>query len=95
MKDQLVGTSNDVQREFKESGNAVVIHTMYGDIHIRLFPHAAPKTVDNFVTHSRNGNYNGIVFHRVTVIRNFMIQCGAPFGSATGGESIWSGKFED
>ncbi|KAL7267971.1 Peptidyl-prolyl cis-trans isomerase cyp15 [Rhizina undulata] len=92
-KDQVAGTSKDVEREVKESGNAAVIHTTYGDIHIRLFPDAAPKTVENFVTHSKNGYYNGTIFHRV--IRKFMIQCGDPLGDGTGGESIWGGEFED
>ena len=55
-----------------ESGTAAVLHTTYGDIHIRLFPEAAPKAVENFVTHSKNGYYNNTIFHRV--IRKFMIQ---------------------
>ena len=55
-----------------ESGTAAILHTTYGDIHIRLFPEAAPKAVENFVTHSKNGYYNNTIFHRV--IRKFMIQ---------------------
>jgi peptidylprolyl isomerase domain and WD repeat-containing protein 1 len=55
-----------------ESGTAGVLHTSYGDIHIRLFPEAAPKAVENFVTHAKNGYYNNTIFHRV--IRKFMIQ---------------------
>ena len=74
-------------------GSAAVIHTTYGDIHIRLFPDAAPKAVENFVTHSRSGYYNNTIFHRV--IRKFMIQGGDPLGDGTGGESIWGWEFED
>ncbi|POS69332.1 peptidyl-prolyl cis-trans isomerase cyp15 [Diaporthe helianthi] len=77
----------------KETGTAAVIHTTYGDIHIRLFPDAAPKAVENFVTHSKSGYYNNTIFHRV--IRKFMIQCGDPLGDGTGGESIWGREFED
>ncbi|KAI5848731.1 hypothetical protein DFP73DRAFT_542221 [Morchella snyderi] len=77
----------------KESGKAAVIHTSMGDIHVRLFPEAAPRTVENFVTHARNGYYNGTIFHRV--IRKFMVQGGDPCGDGTGGESIWGGEFED
>lgn len=55
-----------------ESGTAAILHTTYGDIHIRLFPEAAPKAVENFVTHSKNDYYNNTIFHRV--IRKFMIQ---------------------
>ncbi|TQS31859.1 hypothetical protein Golomagni_07847, partial [Golovinomyces magnicellulatus] len=76
-----------------ESGNAAVLHTNYGDIHIRLFPDAAPKAVENFVTHSKRGYYNNTIFHRV--IRKFMIQCGDPLGDGTGGDSIWGKEFED
>ncbi|KAL8870845.1 MAG: hypothetical protein Q9174_003201 [Haloplaca sp. 1 TL-2023] len=76
-----------------QSGHSAIIHTTYGDIHIRLFPDAAPKAVENFVTHSRNGYYNHTIFHRV--IKKFMIQCGDPLGDGTGGESIWGKEFED
>jgi peptidylprolyl isomerase domain and WD repeat-containing protein 1 len=75
------------------TGTAAILHTTYGDIHIRLFPDAAPKTVENFVTHAKRGYYNNVIFHRV--IRKFMIQTGDPLGDGTGGESIWGGEFED
>ncbi|CAN8098976.1 unnamed protein product [Discula destructiva] len=81
------------QEKKVETGTAAVIHTTYGDIHIRLFPDAAPKAVENFVTHSKRGYYNNTIFHRV--IRKFMIQCGDPLGDGTGGESIWGREFED
>jgi peptidylprolyl isomerase domain and WD repeat-containing protein 1 len=69
------------------------IHTSKGDIHLKLFPHLAPKTVENFVTHARNGYYNNVIFHRV--IKKFMLQGGDPTGTGSGGESIWGGEFED
>ncbi|BES98710.1 peptidylprolyl isomerase domain and WD [Nesidiocoris tenuis] len=69
-----------------------IIHTTMGDIHIKLFPECA-KTIENFCTHSKNGYYNGNIFHRV--IKGFMIQTGDPTGIGTGGESIWGGEFED
>ena len=70
-----------------------VMHTNMGDIKIKLFPEKAPKTVENFVTHSKNGYYNGLKFHRV--INDFMNQGCAPLGNGTGGESIWGGSFPD
>ncbi len=76
-----------------ETGTGAVIHTTYGDIHIRLFPDAAPRAVENFVTQAKRGYYNNTVFHRV--IRKFMIQGGDPLGDGTGGESIWGREFED
>ena len=68
-----------------QTGTTAVLHTTYGDIHIRLFPDAAPKAVENFVTHARSGYYNNTIFHRV--IKKFMIQVGfcllaRSFGSA-------------
>lgn len=85
--------SKAAQEKKAETGTAAVIHTTYGDIHIRLFSDAAPKAVENFVTHSKRGYYNNTIFHRV--IRKFMIQCGDPLGDGTGGESIWGKEFED
>ena len=69
-----------------------IMHTNHGDIHVRLFPQFAPKTVENFVTHSKNGYYDGVIFHRV--IPNFMNQAGDPTGTGMGGESIWGDPFK-
>ena len=67
--------------------------TSMGTIKLRLFPEKAPKTVENFVTHAKEGYYDGLTFHRV--INGFMIQGGDPLGNGTGGESIWGRPFED
>ncbi|KIW03354.1 uncharacterized protein PV09_05562 [Verruconis gallopava] len=83
----------DKKNEEGVRSTAAILHTTYGDIHLRLFPDAAPKAVENFVTHARNGYYNNVIFHRV--IRKFMIQTGDPMGDGTGGESIWGKNFED
>lgn len=70
-----------------------VMHTNMGDISIRFFPEAAPKAVENFKTHAKDGYYDNLTFHRV--IADFMIQGGDPNGTGTGGESIWGKPFED
>ena len=76
------------------SGETVAtMKTSMGDIKIRLFPEAAPKTVENFTTHAKNGYYDGLIFHRV--INDFMIQGGDPTGTGCGGQSIWGSTFED
>lgn len=77
----------------KAGEEIVVMNTNYGTIKIRLFPEAAPKAVENFKTHAKNGYYKGVTFHRV--IDEFMIQGGDPSGNGTGGESIWGEPFED
>lgn len=70
-----------------------IMKTSMGDIKIRLFPQGAPKAVENFISLSEKGYYNGLIFHRV--IKDFMIQGGDPLGNGTGGESIWGTPFED
>jgi peptidyl-prolyl cis-trans isomerase B (cyclophilin B) len=59
------------------------MHTNHGPIEVEFFDEDAPKTVDNFLTLSRDGYYDGLVFHRV--IKDFMIQGGDPTGTGTGG----------
>ena len=77
----------------KAGEQIAVMHTNHGDISLRLFPEKAPKAVENFVTHAKNGYYDGLIFHRV--INGFMIQGGDPTGTGCGGESIWGHPFED
>lgn len=79
--------------EIKQNEQIAIISTDMGDIKIRFFPEYAPKAVENFVTHAKNGYYNNTIFHRV--INNFMIQGGDPLGNGTGGESIWGKEFEN
>ncbi|XPV67978.1 MAG: peptidylprolyl isomerase [Halarcobacter sp.] len=77
-----------------EAANPIaVLKTSKGDIEIELRPDIAPKAVENFITHSKNGYYNGLIFHRI--IKNFMIQGGDPTGTGRGGESIWGKPFKD
>ena len=66
------------------------MHTNHGPIELELFEGEAPKTVENFVKLSRDGYYDGLVFHRV--IKDFMIQGGCPQGTGTGGPGY---EFED
>lgn len=77
----------------KQGEEIAVIYTNLGDIKLRLFEDAAPKTVENFKTHIKNNYYDGIIFHRV--MDEFMIQGGDPDGTGRGGKSIWDRPFED
>ena len=79
--------------EVNEKNPLVTVHTNLGDFTLELFLEVAPKTVENFVTHAKNGYYNGVIFHRV--IEDFMIQGGDPTGTGMGGESIYGRTFED
>ncbi|WP_375162812.1 peptidylprolyl isomerase [Rossellomorea sp. SC111] len=79
--------------EVAKNEKLVEMKTSMGTIKIKLFPEQAPKTVENFIKHSKEGYYDGLKFHRV--IKDFMIQGGDPNGNGTGGESIYGESFED
>jgi peptidyl-prolyl cis-trans isomerase B (cyclophilin B) len=64
--------------------------TARGIIECELFAADAPKTVNNFVFLAREKFYDGITFHRV--IANFMVQCGDPTATGSGGPGY---KFAD
>ena len=82
------------QLEEPEVGEEIAImHTNMGDIYIRFFPEGAPKAVENFKTHAKNGYYNGLEFFRI--MEDAYIQSGDPKNNGTGGTSIWGSDFED
>ena len=54
-----------------------------GIIKAELYPEIAPITVANFVKLTKEGFYDGLIFHRV--IEGFMIQGGDPTGTGMGG----------
>jgi peptidyl-prolyl cis-trans isomerase B (cyclophilin B) len=66
------------------------LQTNQGTIELELYGDDAPKTVENFVKLSRDGFYDGVIFHRV--IPDFMIQGGDPTGTGSGGPGY---QFED
>jgi cyclophilin family peptidyl-prolyl cis-trans isomerase len=69
---------------------AATFHTEKGDIDAKLFSDKTPITVNNFVFLSREGFYDGTIFHRV--IADFMAQGGDPTGTGTGGPGY---RFKD
>ena len=66
------------------------MRTSSGTIVFDLFPSDAPKTVNNFVFLSREGFYDGVIFHRI--LKGFMLQGGDPTGTGTGGPGY---RFDD
>lgn len=52
----------------------VKMETSMGDIELSLDDKAAPRTVENFLSYTNKGFYDGTIFHRV--ISGFMIQGG-------------------
>lgn len=84
--------NNNIKTELKKSKDIIVVlETNQGKIELKMFPDVAPLAVENFVTHAKDGYYDGLIFHRV--IKDFMIQGGDPTGTGTGGESIWKKEF--
>lgn len=72
------------KNEYADTQNPIAIFiTNKGTFKVLLFRDKAPVTVDNFVTLSKKGFYDGLVFHRV--IDGFMIQGGDPNGNGSGG----------
>ena len=51
---------------------AEIVIKDFGTVKIQLFESKAPKACENFITHAKDGYYNGLTFHRV--ISDFMIQ---------------------
>ena len=81
------------QMALPEDGEEIaILHIKgFGDVKVKFFKEVAPKAVENFVTHAKEGYYDGLTFHRV--INEFMIQGGDPEGTGMGGESIWGQGF--
>lgn len=80
-----------LENDIKADEDVIEMDTTMGKVKMKLFPKLAPKAVENFMTHAKEGYYNGLTFHRV--INDFMIQGGDPSGDGTGGESIWGKGF--
>ncbi len=57
-----------------------------GRVTIQLYPALAPNHVERIKTLTRQGFYDGIIFHRV--IEGFMAQTGDPTGTGTGGSEL-------
>lgn len=63
--------------------NTIYLDVKGGRVVIELLPEVAPQHVERIKTLSREGFYDGIVFHRV--IPGFMAQTGDPTGTGMGG----------
>lgn len=66
--------------------NLWVIDTSKGRVLVELTPDTAPQSVERIKTLTRQGFYDGLVFHRV--IRNFMAQTGDPLGTGAGNSDL-------
>lgn len=85
--------SNQFEEPKKGETVAEISVQGFGSIYVKFFNKEAPKAVENFITHAKNGYYDGLTFHRI--LDDFMIQGGDPTGTGRAGESIWNKDFED
>ena len=94
MSDEKVySTAPDMNIDVNKNYTAT-LETNLGIIKIEFFVKDAPNTVNNFVSLSNDGYYNGVIFHRV--INGFMIQGGDPSGTGHGEFGKYPGyEFED
>jgi cyclophilin family peptidyl-prolyl cis-trans isomerase len=81
----IVMTTNPQTARALDPENALVIELKSGKVTVELLPDVAPQHVARIKELTREGFYDGIVFHRV--IDGFMAQTGDPTGTGRGGSS--------
>jgi len=72
----LIMIGSIIMTSCEKQPDVAVVSTRYGDMVLEFYPDVAEKHVDSFLTHARNGYFNGTTFHRV--IPGFVIQGGDP-----------------
>ena len=68
-----------------KAGYRATIHTNRGDVVIDLLNSKATCTVNSFVYLAAKKYFNGTHCHRLTTIDPFVLQCGDPTGTGSGG----------
>ncbi|WP_135076870.1 peptidylprolyl isomerase [Terasakiella sp. SH-1] len=79
----VTGLSFSAQAQDFDKENSLYLDLKDGRVVIKMRPDLAPKHVERIKKLTREGFYDGIVFHRV--IRGFMAQTGDPTGTGMGG----------
>lgn len=71
--------------------------TTAGDLTLELDGAAAPQAVASFVTLAQDGYFDDTSCHRLTTERDgiFVLQCGDPTGTGTGGPGYFFGPIEN
>lgn len=71
--------------DIKDPENTLFLDLNDGRVTIEMFPEKAPQHVERIKELTREGYYNGKLWHRV--INGFMAQTGSPNGDGIGGSS--------
>jgi len=82
----LIGFGNFADGTIIYGDDVVVLETSVGNIVIEFFSFDAPYHVQNFITLTESGFYDGTLFHRI--IPGFMIQGGDP-NTINGDQNTW------
>ncbi len=82
----FVGLAQAASAQSADPENTLYLDLKDGRVVIRLRPDLAPEHVERIKTLTRQGFYDGIVFHRV--IDGFMAQTGDPTGTGMGGSEL-------
>ena len=77
----MAASGNSAQAADPE--NTLLLELKTGQVVIELLPALAPRHVERIKELTREGFYDGLMFHRV--IEGFMAQTGDPKGDGTGG----------
>src|SRR6476646_11042980 len=70
------GEKKEEKSPMNSSNEVAVIKTSEGDMVVKFWTDAAPKTIENFEKLARQSFYDGTIFHRI--VKEFMIQGGDP-----------------
>jgi peptidyl-prolyl cis-trans isomerase B (cyclophilin B) len=79
----------------KDLPDDVTIATNRGDIRVSLAKDQAPCTVNSFVALAEQGYFDDTHCHRLTTAGIFVLQCGDPTGTGTGGPGYSYGPVEN
>jgi peptidylprolyl isomerase len=82
----LIALASPALAQESDPENTLVMELEDGPVTIRLRPDLAPNHVERLKTLTRQGFYDGVVFHRV--IDGFMAQTGDPTGTGAGGSDM-------
>lgn len=72
----VTGAEEKKEGPASSTEEVAVIKTSEGDMVIKFWTDAAPKTIENFKILAKRGYYEGTIFHRI--VKDFMIQGGDP-----------------
>lgn len=82
----VIGLMMTANANAADPENMLFLDLKDGRVVIELYPEKAPAHVERIKTLTREGFYDGIVFHRV--IEGFMAQTGDPTGTGTGASEL-------